>query len=1086
MAVVGNLVAHLRLNTAAFTSGFMKARKDMKQMGVAMNRMGTDLTQTVTLPLVAAGAAVVKFGANFDKAITESTAIMGNLSDTMKNDMVDAAKEVAKTSTYSATEAGKAYYYLASAGLDAAASIKALPGVAKFAQAGVFDLSTATDLLTDAQSALGLTIKDNAEKNYANMIRVSDALVKANTLANSSVQQFSEALTNDAAVAARQVGMEVEETIAVLAVFADQGIKGADAGTKFAIVMRDLQTAALKQPEAFRNFGVAVYDASGEMRKMTDIIADLEKALAGKTDAEKKAILSMMGFKDKSVKAMLTLVGFSDAIEDYESKLLDAGGTTEKVAKTQLTSFSNMIQLMGNRLQVSAIDMFEALKPTLENVVLPLFDKLINIVEGIVDAFVALPTPIQTAIVALAGVTAALGPLMWGGSKIMFTLSNMASLFSAIGPSIGKFSGAIQAAGGVLPLFGLKLAAAKTALLGLFTSLKVLMPVLMGPWGIALAAAAAAVIYFRDDIAAAIVTVLDFFGIVEDHTREYEDAVKSADATTRKWASRLGLTAQEFKGLNEDIGKTTSVLSGHGDEVRKLKKQYADGKITQDQYIASLKGIIDGTSTNTDRTKDLKKELERLLGGTGGNLNDLIKGQDEAARKAKEHAEKLRRLNEEIDLFILMTNSARAAAGSFDTALAQATMLAETAARQSIPDLSVSIEGMTSDLFSSEYMTENWGKGLQAAAAHVQALGIDIDEKLKKKLKEFGKEQKKSSTITSQWKDSLTTAFGNITSSFTQNLNNMIFKGQKFSMDLKSIFMELGQSLLQILTSTFFNKIGGLFTSLFDKILGGAAAEGAAGGGLGGLGKLFSAIPGWGWLAGGAAAGAFGLYKLFKKTPIGSGSKEIKRDFGVDIGKDALGSFLGGVGISESQFEGYRKDILSSPAAFAALLLPQAQATGQVDQLIARFSNLAAFGRTYDLSAEVTKAIAGDYSDFNKRFQEIFGGSIPQWTELLQVPVQQMADTLDDASQDLEESASTTADNISQAQTSTTVNIESRPTIQITITSPSEDMKRTVRTVLIPALQDELDKNNSGLASSVVRAVNSNKRGVVSRYEGNR
>ena len=93
----------------------------------------------------------------------------------MRSKLEMAAREVAKTTTFSATQAAEAYFFLASAGLDAAQSIEALPRVAKFAQAGNFDLARATDLLTDAQSALGLTIRDDVVKNMENMARADIA-----------------------------------------------------------------------------------------------------------------------------------------------------------------------------------------------------------------------------------------------------------------------------------------------------------------------------------------------------------------------------------------------------------------------------------------------------------------------------------------------------------------------------------------------------------------------------------------------------------------------------------------------------------------------------------------------------------------------------------------------------------------------------------------------------------------------------------------------------------------------------------------------------------------------------------------------
>jgi len=162
-----------------------------------------------------AGIATVsirEFG-NFDAALQQSVSIMGDVSDALRNDMADAAREVAKTTTFSAEQAAESFYFLASAGLDATASITAMPKVAQFAQAGMFDMARATDLLTDAQSALGLTIRDDAIANMEEMVRVSDVLVRANTLANASVEQFSVALTTKSGAALRALNKDMEEGV---------------------------------------------------------------------------------------------------------------------------------------------------------------------------------------------------------------------------------------------------------------------------------------------------------------------------------------------------------------------------------------------------------------------------------------------------------------------------------------------------------------------------------------------------------------------------------------------------------------------------------------------------------------------------------------------------------------------------------------------------------------------------------------------------------------------------------------------------------------------------------------------------------
>jgi TP901 family phage tail tape measure protein len=278
--------------------------------------------------------------------------------------MAQAAREVAKETTFSANQAAESFFFLASAGLDATQSIAALPQVSKFAQAGMFDMALATDLLTDAQSALGLTV-DDATANLTNLTRVSDVLVKANTLANASVEQFSTALTTKAGAALRSLGKEVEEGVAVLAAFADQGIKGEIAGTQLSIVLRDLTTKAIDNRREFDRYNVSVFDSAGEMRNMADIVGDLERALDGMSDETAKATLLQMGFSDKSLASLMALMGTSEAIREYEQSLKDAGGTTDEVSGKQLETFNAQLELLKSRFTDVMLTVGEGLTPTL-------------------------------------------------------------------------------------------------------------------------------------------------------------------------------------------------------------------------------------------------------------------------------------------------------------------------------------------------------------------------------------------------------------------------------------------------------------------------------------------------------------------------------------------------------------------------------------------------------------------------------------------------------------------------------------------------------------------------------------------------
>lgn len=335
-------------------------------------KFGTNVakaTAAVGTALAGLGIAAVREFAKFDSAMTKSTAIMGDVSDTLRTEMSDAAREVARVTTFSAEQAAESYFFLASAGLDAEASIAAMPKVAAFAQAGMFDMALATDLLTDAQSALGMVIKDDAVANMEEMVRLSDVLVRANTLANASVEQFSTALTTKSGAALRAVNKDVEEGVAVLAAFADQGIKGELAGTQLSIVLRDLTTRAIKNADEFEALGFSVFDSTGNMRNLGDIVANLEDVLVGMSDETQKATLLQMGFSDKSLASLTALLGTSDAIKTYEAALREAGGTTEEIADKQLETFSAQLGLLRDNLLDVGIEIGGALVPALMGIV---------------------------------------------------------------------------------------------------------------------------------------------------------------------------------------------------------------------------------------------------------------------------------------------------------------------------------------------------------------------------------------------------------------------------------------------------------------------------------------------------------------------------------------------------------------------------------------------------------------------------------------------------------------------------------------------------------------------------------------------
>lgn len=332
------------------------------------------------LGAAAIGGFAVKQFADFDSAMNQSVSIMGDVSEAMRTEMSNAARQMAKQSTFSAKEAAESFFFLASAGLSAEQSIKALPIVTNFAQAGMFDMALATDLLTDAQSALGLTMRDDVIGNMQNMTRVSDVLVKANTVANATVQQFSESLTNKAGASMRSLNIDLEEGVAVLAAFADQGIKGSQAGTTFNAVLRGLIGGVQRFPEIFKSFNIEVFNNAGELNNLASIIKQMETAFGGMSTEQRRAALTQLGFTEETLAGTLALLGNADSVARYEEALRGASGITDEIAKKQMQTLSAQITILKNQFTDIAIAIGESLEPKIQRLV-EIFQELATVVS---------------------------------------------------------------------------------------------------------------------------------------------------------------------------------------------------------------------------------------------------------------------------------------------------------------------------------------------------------------------------------------------------------------------------------------------------------------------------------------------------------------------------------------------------------------------------------------------------------------------------------------------------------------------------------------------------------------------------------
>ena len=365
MAVVGTLVTKLTLSHAAFARGMNQSSRSV----VAFSGVIKGATGTVNLfgaalyramgPLLGIYGVfrAFKLAETFQQEMNSSLAIVRNMTPQMRKVLEEQAKAVARDTRYSATEIAKGYYYLFSAGLDANQVLASVGISAKFSQAAMADMATSTDILTDAVTALGMDSKDSATY-LQNITRVADVLGTAASNANATIVQFGEALTEKAAARMRILNIPLEEGVAVLQAFASQAKKGAEGGTAFDIVMRDLTKNAIEHAEAWQKaFGRdVIFAATGALRQLPDIIADMEKIMETMTPKARTELLISLGIPAKSAAYTAMLIGLSDQMREWTAQNKAAGGAIEDIASKQLPPFTKALENLRDILVELAVD----------------------------------------------------------------------------------------------------------------------------------------------------------------------------------------------------------------------------------------------------------------------------------------------------------------------------------------------------------------------------------------------------------------------------------------------------------------------------------------------------------------------------------------------------------------------------------------------------------------------------------------------------------------------------------------------------------------------------------------------------------
>lgn len=361
---------------------------------------------------------VIELGQNFTSTMSEVSAISGATGEDFEK-LEACAREYGATTVFSASNAAEALKYMSLAGWDADQSTSALGGVLNLAAASGMELGAASDMVTDYLSAFAMEAGDAAY--------FADLLSYAQSHSNTTAEALGEAYKNCAANL-NAAGQDVETVTSLLEGMANQGYKGSEAGTAMAAIMRDITNGMKDGAIKIGETSVAVMDAQGNFRDLTDILTEVEAATNGMGDAERAVALSSTFTADSTKGLNLILNEGMDNIAGYEEELRGASGSAEEMANIMNDNLSGDVVAMNSAFEELGLKIYDALESKLRAGVQ-------FITNGVIPAIEWLGGHIPEVTIAVSGLGAVIAAMNWGtiSSKIAMVKGALVKLAAALG-----------------------------------------------------------------------------------------------------------------------------------------------------------------------------------------------------------------------------------------------------------------------------------------------------------------------------------------------------------------------------------------------------------------------------------------------------------------------------------------------------------------------------------------------------------------------------------------------------------------------------------------------------------------------------
>lgn len=538
MAVkVGGAYVELGLELKEFEKGLAQAEAGLVSLGNGMRDIGVAMSVAFTAPLTAFLNTSYQAFDKFQTAMNATGSLIDNVSKESMKSLSDLAISLGSTTKFSALEAADAMKELAAAGYQTQTIMSALPGVINLAAAGGINLAEATNIAVGVMGGFNIPA---SKMEYA-----ASLIAKAANVSAISITDLGYTFKYIAPIA-KGVGLSFEEISGAAAIMGNSFIRAEQAGTSLRGIVARLVDPSRENAEAFKRLGLQIFDATGKMNSLADIIGQFEKK-----GLQARDIIKLFG-QEAGVGMVALLNKGSDALVKMTNTMANAGNEAERVAKERLRGFSGELMLLRSNLSTFAVEAFAPLEKY-GIMVTDAFGAILSAGRSLVKGFSELPPAVQDIVVVFTALVGVVGPAMalfgqfasfLGTSAIFSTAAQGAQAM------LGGFATLVTTLKGLPTILATIGEAMSLGMTGALVGVEALVFTL-GQVALAAGAAYAAFQYFKD------------LGPV--FTQMNEDAGFAADTIANELGNAFSALAESTAATETNIAGASNSLEGYVD-----------------------------------------------------------------------------------------------------------------------------------------------------------------------------------------------------------------------------------------------------------------------------------------------------------------------------------------------------------------------------------------------------------------------------------------------------------------------------------------------------------------------------------------